>query len=112
MDSNELGGQAQDSGTKAAEHLSRRGLLRTGAVAGAAAAATAGSVAAAGPASAAPAGAAGGSSRRTSPAGDLILHNGRIHTMDGHGAHSSTSTGGTVASVIAIRDGVIAYVGN
>jgi hypothetical protein len=117
MDSNELGSQAQDSGTKGAEHhLSRRGLLRTGAVAGAAAAAAAGSVAAAGSAAAAPAGAtgvsAGGSSRRTSPAGDLILYNGRIHTMDGHGGHSAASTGGTVASVIAIRDGVIAYVGN
>jgi len=117
MDSSELGDPARGSsspqGTEHAEHrLSRRGLLRTGAVAGAAAAATAGSVAAAGPASAAPASAAGGSSRRTSPAGDLILYNGRIHTMDGHGGHAAASTGGTVASVVAIRGGVIAYVGN
>jgi len=40
---------------------------------------------------------------KTSPAGDLILYNGRIHTMDGSG---------TVASVIAIRGGFVAYVGD
>jgi predicted amidohydrolase YtcJ len=112
MDSNEDGSETQGSDTTGTGHVSRRGLLRTGAVAGVAAAATAGSVAAAGSASAAPASPAGDSSRRTSPAGDLILYNGRIHTMDGHGGHSAASAGGTVASVIAIRDGVIAYIGN
>jgi len=40
--------------------------------------------------------------RGTSPAGDLILHNGRIHTMDAHL---------TVVDVLAIRSGYIVYVG-
>ena len=56
---------------------------------------------------AAAAGAAGGTdsggSRRTSPDGDLILYNGKIHTMDGQG---------TVARVIAIRGGFIVYAGD
>lgn len=86
--------------------ISRRAVLKTGAVTGAAAAGggavlagTARSAAAAtGNASAG----AGGGDRRTSPAGDLILRNGRIHTMDG---------AGTVASVLAIRDGFVCYVG-
>jgi len=56
---------------------------------------------------AAAAGAAGGTGsgggRRTSPDGDLILYNGKIHTMDGQG---------TVARVIAIRGGFIVYVGD
>jgi predicted amidohydrolase YtcJ len=83
-------------------HVSRRALLRTGAVTGAAAAAAAGSLAATGTASAATTGATAGR-RSTSPARDLILFNGRIHTQDTHGA---------VASVIAIRGGVITYVGD
>ena len=85
--------------------LSRRALLKTGAVTGAAAAA-AGTVAAgsAGTAAAAPAGAAtAGNGRGTSPDGDLILHNGRIYTMD---------DAGTVASVVAIRGGTVVYVGD
>src|SRR5258708_10271665 len=103
MDSNELGGPAQGSGTKGGEHyMSRRGLLRPGAVAGAAAAATAGSVAAAGSASAAPASAAGGSSRRTSPARDLVLPNGRIPTMDGPGRHSPTTPRGPRAHRVPV----------
>jgi predicted amidohydrolase YtcJ len=44
-----------------------------------------------------------GRGQRTSPAGDLILFNGGIHTMD---------DAGTVASVIAIRGGFVAYVGH
>jgi predicted amidohydrolase YtcJ len=39
----------------------------------------------------------------TSPAGDLILYNGRIHTMDARG---------TVTGVLAIRAGVIVYSGD
>ncbi|HUZ25636.1 MAG TPA: amidohydrolase family protein [Streptosporangiaceae bacterium] len=81
--------------------VSRRTVLKTGAVTGAAAA---GSLAISGPAAAAAV--AGPQSRRpgqsTSPAGDLILRNGRIHTMDSHGA---------VVSVLAIRDGYIVYAG-
>lgn len=82
--------------------ISRRAVLRTGAVTGAVAA---GSIGTAG-AVAAGTGAGGtgsGGNRRTSPHGDLILYNGRIHTMDGRD---------TVAGVIAIQDGVIVYVGN
>jgi hypothetical protein len=83
--------------------VSRRSLLRTGAVTSVVAAAAAGGTfAAAGTASAAT-GQGGGSHRETSPAGDLILFNGRIHTVDSRG---------TVASVIAIRGGVIVYVGD
>lgn len=86
------------------EHgVSRRAVLMTGAVTGAAAA---GSMAMAGSAAAATrAGSAGvqGEQGRTSPAGDLILSNGRIHTMD---------SARTVASVVAIRHGFVVYVGN
>jgi predicted amidohydrolase YtcJ len=90
-----------DSEDQGKNHVSRRALLRTGAVTGAVVAATAGGgLAAAGTASAATGRA--GSHRETSPAGDLILYNGRIHTADSRS---------TVASVIAIRGGVIVYVG-
>src|SRR5580693_5862171 len=80
--------------------VSRRAVLKTGAITGAAASvAAAGSMALTGTAEAAtrPAG------NRTSPSGDLILSNGRIHTMDGSG---------TVATVVAIRGGFVAYVGD
>jgi predicted amidohydrolase YtcJ len=91
-----------DSNEQGKNHVSRRALLRTGAVTGAVAAAAAGGTfAAAGTASAATGG-QGGSNRETTPASDLILYNGRIHTVDSRG---------TVASVIAIRGGVIVYVG-
>ena len=82
--------------------VSRRALLMTGAVTGAAAA---GSMAVAGTAAAAPGSAAAtaGNGRGTSPDGDLILHNGRIYTMN---------DAKTVASVVAIRGGVVVYVGN
>jgi predicted amidohydrolase YtcJ len=90
-----------DSEDQGKNGVSRRALLRTGAVTGAVVAATAGgSLAAAGTASAATGKA--GSHRETSPAGDLILYNGRIHTEDSRSS---------VASVIAIRGGVIVYVG-
>lgn len=36
------------------------------------------------------------------PGGDLIVHNGRVHTMD---------RAGTTAEVVAVRDGTIVYVG-
>jgi predicted amidohydrolase YtcJ len=91
-----------DSNEQGKNRVSRRSLLRTGAVTGVVAAAAAGgSFAAAGTASAATG--QGGSHRETTPAGDLILYNGKIHTVDRRG---------TVASVIAIRGGVIAYVGD
>ncbi|MBO0830955.1 MAG: amidohydrolase family protein, partial [Actinobacteria bacterium] len=83
--------------------LSRRTVLKTGAVTGVAAAsglATAGTAAAATGAGGTQ---TGGLAGRTSPAGDLILFNGRIHTMDG---------ANTVASVVAIRQGFVVYVGN
>jgi hypothetical protein len=82
--------------------VSRRALLMTGAVTGAAAA---GSMAIAGTAAAAPetAAAKAASGRATSPDGDLILHNGRIYTMN---------EAKTVASVVAIRGGHVVYVGN
>jgi len=84
------------------EHgVSRRAVLKTGAVTGAAAA---GGIAMAGTAAAATR--SGGESAdrgRTSPAGDLILVNGAIHTMD---------SARSVASVLAIRRGVVVYVGN
>jgi hypothetical protein len=80
--------------------VSRRTLLKTGAVTSVAAgAAAAGSMAMAGTAEAATAPAG----HRTAAAADLILSNGRIHTMDGSS---------TVASVIAIRGGFVAYVGD
>jgi len=79
--------------------VSRRAVLKTGAITGAAeSVAAAGSVAMTGSAEAATTSAG----RRTSPSEDLILRNGRIHTMDGNG---------TVASVLAIRGGFVAYVG-
>ena len=91
-----------DSNEQSKNQVSRRSLLRTGAVTGVVAAAAAGgSLAAAGTASAATGG-PGAAHRETTPAGDLILHNGRIHTVDRRG---------TVASVLAIRGGVIVYVG-
>ncbi len=84
------------------EHgVSRRAVLKTGAVTGAAAA---GGIAMAGTAAAATRSGGGGADRgRTSPAGDLILVNGAIHTMD---------SARSVASVLAIRRGVVVYVGN
>jgi predicted amidohydrolase YtcJ len=92
-----------DSNEQGKGRVSRRSVLRTGAVTGVVAAAAAGgSFAAAGTASAATGG-QGGSHRETTPAGDLILFNGRIHTVDNRG---------TVASVIGIRGGVIVYIGN
>ena len=87
--------------------ISRRAVLRTGAVTGAAAVGSMGMAGAAEAATGAggtgSGGTGSGGSRRTSPDGDLILHNGRIHTMDGQG---------TVARVIAIQDGFIVYVGD
>jgi predicted amidohydrolase YtcJ len=81
--------------------VSRRSVLKTGAITGAAASvAAAGSMAVAGTADAAPKKSGG---QRTSPAEDLILRNGRIYTMDANR---------TVASVVAIRGGFVAYVGN
>ena len=80
--------------------VSRRAVLKTGAITGAAASvAAAGSMALTGTAEAATKSAG----NRTSPSEDLILRNGRIHTMDGSG---------TVASVLAIRGGFVAYVGD
>lgn len=78
--------------------MSRRAVLKTGAVTGAAAA---GAAAMAGTAAAGASGAGG--SRRTAPDGDLILHNGAVHLMDG---------AGTVASVLAIRGGFVVYAGD
>ena len=82
-------------------------MFKAGATAGAAAvASSAGAAASTGPAAGAAApiasGAAAGSGRPTRPAGNLILHNGRIHTMDSRD---------TVARTVAIRDGRIVYVG-
>ena len=79
--------------------VSRRAVLMTGAVTGAAAV---GSMAVAESASAATASGGDSGGGGTSPSGDLILHNGRIHTMD---------AAGTVASVVAIRGGRVVYVG-
>jgi predicted amidohydrolase YtcJ len=91
-----------EQGKRERTGVSRRAVLRTGAVTGAAAA---GGMAMAPAAAAAASGGGGqaGRGQRTSPAGDLILFNGRIHTMDGSG---------TVASVLAIRGGFVAYVGH
>jgi predicted amidohydrolase YtcJ len=85
--------------------VSRRTVLKTGAVTGAAAA---GSLAVTGRAAAAassgPLGPAGRlPGQGTSPAGDLVLYNGAIHTMD---------AAGTVADVVAIRGGYVVYVGD
>ena len=92
---------SMDAGKAKKGGVSRRALLMTGAVTGAAAA---GSMAVAGTAAAAPGSAAtAGNGRGTSPDGDLILHNGRIYTMN---------DAKTVASVVAIRGGVVVYVGN
>ena len=67
---------SMDAGKAKKSGVSRRALLMTGAVTGAAAA---GSMAVAGTAAAAPGSAAtAGNGRGTSPDGDLILHNGRI----------------------------------
>jgi predicted amidohydrolase YtcJ len=71
--------------------VSRRTVFRSGAVVGAAA--VVGSAAGTGPAAA-----HGSSSGR-----DLVLHNGKIHTMNGRG---------DVVRVLAIRDGRISYAGN
>jgi len=95
-----------EQGKRERTGVSRRAVLRTGAVTGAAAAggmAMAPAAAAASSGDAAGSGGQAGKGQRTSPAGDLILYNGRIHTMDGSG---------TVASVIAIRGGFVAYVGH
>ena len=93
----------KDTGKAPAGGFSRRALLKTGAVTGAAAAAAgtvaAGSMAIAGTAAAA----TSGNGRGTAPDGDLILHNGRIYTMD---------DAGTVAGVVAIRGGFVVYVGD
>jgi predicted amidohydrolase YtcJ len=78
------------------DKLTRRGLLRTGAVLGAAAAATGtGGSAAADP------GASGRDHGGRHPEG-LVLTNGRIHTMDEHGR---------VVSSVAIEDGRIVHIG-
>lgn len=92
-------------GSDRRKDVSRRAVLKTGAVTGAAAA---GGLAMTGRAAAAASAGPLGPSRRapgqrTSPAGDLVLYNGVIHTMD---------QAGTVASVVAIRDGYIVYVGD
>ncbi|GAA4253729.1 amidohydrolase [Dactylosporangium darangshiense] len=78
------------------QHLSRRSILRGGAVAGTAAAVSAFGGGAA--ASAAPGHNNGGDLRA-----DLVLYNGRIHTMDARNR---------IANVIAIQDGKIIYVGD
>ena len=75
--------------------LTRRNVLRGGAVAGAAAAFAA--VTGTTPAS------AHEDYREGTLRADLVLYNGRIHTMDGRDR---------VASVVAIQDGKIVYVGN
>ena len=78
--------------------ISRRTVLRGAAVAGAAAA---GGVLSGGSASAAPG--PGGHGTEGSFRADLILHNGRIHTMDDRNR---------VVSVVAISEGRIVYAGN
>jgi predicted amidohydrolase YtcJ len=87
--------------------VSRRAVLKTGAVTGAAAAGAEAVAGAAAPPATAASGASGasgaGGGRPTAPDGDLILHNGAIHLMDG---------AGTVASVLAIRGGFVVYAGN
>jgi len=78
--------------------ISRRTVLRGAAVAGAAAA---GGVLSAGSAEASPG--RGGHGTEGSFRADLILHNGRIHTMDDRDR---------VVSVVAISEGRIVYAGN
>jgi predicted amidohydrolase YtcJ len=77
------------------EGLSRRNVLRGGAVAGAAAAAAA--ITGGAPAF------AHEDYRDGTLSADLVLHNGRIHTMDRRNR---------IAEVVAIKDGRIVYVGN
>lgn len=85
------------------EGMSRRAVLKTGAVTGAIAAGSlAGSASAAVSTRGRPS-APGWPGQGASPAGDLVLFNGKIYTMDARG---------TVASVLAIRGGHIVYVGN
>jgi hypothetical protein len=94
-----------DQGKQERTGVSRRSVLKTGAITGAAASvAAAGSIAMTGTAEAGqgPTGQKP-NGQRTSPSEDLILANGRIHTMDARG---------TIASVVAIRGGFVAYVGN
>lgn len=74
----------------------RRSVLKAGATAGAAAAAAAGGVAGAPPAAAHQGG-------ETGEPGDLLLYNGRIHTMDAHDR---------VVRAVAIRGGRFARVGS
>lgn len=94
---------SDEQGKRERTGVSRRTVLRTGAVTGAAAAGGMAMAPAAAAASASGGGGQAGRGQRTSPAGDLILFNGRIHTMDGSG---------TVASVLAIRGGIVVYVGH
>src|SRR5215469_18880739 len=92
-----------EQGKRERTGMSRRAVLRTGAVTGAAAAGGMAIAPAAAAASASGGGGQAGRGQQTSPAGDLILFNGSIHTMDGSG---------TVAGVIAIRGGLVVYVGH
>src|SRR6266487_2213391 len=83
--------------------VSRRAVLKTGAVTGAAAAgglALPGTAAAESPPGSAPQEPA---RQGTSPAGDLVVYNGRIHTMDARN---------TVVGVVAIRAGHVVYLGD
>lgn len=85
--------------------VTRRDLLKTSAVAGAAAATSAavGGLISTPSASAAPMPPGEAPASNESYEGDLILYNGRIHTMD---------DGNHVVSVIGIQDGTINYVGD
>jgi predicted amidohydrolase YtcJ len=94
---------SDEQGKRERTGVSRRTVLRTGAVTGAAAAGGMAMAPGAAAASALGGGGQAGRGQRTSPAGDLILFNGRIHTMDGSG---------TVAGVLAIRGGFVVYVGH
>jgi predicted amidohydrolase YtcJ len=76
--------------------IPRRSIFKAGAVAGAAVAGTAGAALPA-------ASAAGHPPDDGALAGDLVLHNGRIHTMD---------ASGSVVRAVAIHDGRIVQVGN
>jgi predicted amidohydrolase YtcJ len=80
------------------QSLSRRGVLRGGALAGAAGAAAAMGALGGGAAASAHEQYRDGALRA-----DLLLYNGRIHTMDARNR---------IASVLAIQDGKIIYVGN
>ena len=75
------------------EGIPRRSVFKTGAVVGAATAV--GAITGAAPAE------AHGGGRH--PEGSLILHSGKIHTMDGRGA---------VVRVLSIEDGRVSYAGN